>query len=491
MRELLSRPDIDDVVIIISRRARLLPNTSLALAPELARDVWLLYLGTEPRVRIEIAPHTAIAHALGWIDRASPGDQLRFCLGEEDFAAGDPRFAAIETARSRGIDATVVAAATGRIKVRATQLRDALLRGSEGRQRFIELLPSGLDPQVREAVWQRCRQGLEPVEAIFARRLRELLPARCAIVPQALKPLSPGRVDPVYRLHDADGRRLVARYAGDTVSDETFDDPARPKPRRRLRAAQLALQHVAKLRASGLPRAVQVPAVVAFDSATRTLVTTEVMPGSPSLAEIPGAGAASALHGRALGAWLAALHGAPPPPDGFWSGDIGDGPRWIELREGLLQRAVARLVRHDAMQALAERHRNADLPIGVIHGQLCAAHILIAGNDLGLIDFERAVTRGDAAFDLGKVLALGLARCGLRAFADAMLRAYLEASPPTGRCQIATRSLEYAIADLASDQESDTDRTDGRELARRLLALPAERVARWSGQPALDALVHG
>lgn len=68
------------------RTIALFPGSTLSLDAHVSERIWKVYLAGVGRTHIEIAPHTAVAHALSYIERAQPGDRLLFCIGEQDLA---------------------------------------------------------------------------------------------------------------------------------------------------------------------------------------------------------------------------------------------------------------------------------------------------------------------------------------------------------------------------------------------------------------------
>ena len=75
VRRLAERTDVDEVVIIISNRARPVPGTRLVLDVDLAVGVWEVYLRHHPNARVEVAPAGGVRHALDLVDDAAPGER--------------------------------------------------------------------------------------------------------------------------------------------------------------------------------------------------------------------------------------------------------------------------------------------------------------------------------------------------------------------------------------------------------------------------------
>jgi len=241
LQALVARPDVDEVIVIISRRCRILPGSTKALDAEIARKIWAIYLKKLPegasKVRLEVAEHTAVAQALSYFKRVNPGDALLFCIGAADLEKGDDRFSCLpELARQSGASAELIAAATGKITVRSTDLRNILARGPDGREGFLAALPPLLDAEAREHIWMICREGVRDLSEIVEEKLSVVLARSALGQPISLRPVRRNKLDPVFRAELKDGRICFVKYAGDTVSAGRWGSPLHPKPRRRLGA---------------------------------------------------------------------------------------------------------------------------------------------------------------------------------------------------------------------------------------------------------------
>ena len=56
---LVLRPDIDEVVVIITNRCRNIPGTTKVLDTDIAEHIWAIYLQDMEKVRVEVAPGSA------------------------------------------------------------------------------------------------------------------------------------------------------------------------------------------------------------------------------------------------------------------------------------------------------------------------------------------------------------------------------------------------------------------------------------------------
>lgn len=245
IRDLASRPEVDEVVVIVANRCRYIPGTTQALDAEVARQVLAIYLQDVAIVRIEIARHDAISHALSYLDRAVPGDSLLFCIGETDFEHGDDRFAQLLSQKEHvGVLVSVVPAPTGSLPIRATALRETLAIGEAKRTEFMAALPPHLNAEQRESVWSICRNGLRPVSDIVEEKLRSIIDPQLLARIDKISCVVPDKLDPVFRAQLRDGKSLFIKYAGDTTEAGSLGDPRKPKPRRRLAAERRALNYL-------------------------------------------------------------------------------------------------------------------------------------------------------------------------------------------------------------------------------------------------------
>lgn len=407
IHDLVARDDVDEVVVIVSGRARHVPGTTSVLPPAVAQAIFDVYLRGVPNVRIEIAEHTAVARALEHVAQAAPGDTVLLCLGESDREAGDSRFDAYQQAAARGVQVEIVSARTGHLPVRATDLRRALAIGESGREAFCTLLPSTLGDSDRLAIWDRCREGLRPIEEWAASRVRAGVAAFNAGTPSKVESLRAGALDPAFRITFEDGRRLIGKYAGDTVDDEAFDDPSRPKPRRRLQVEARALAFVGSAGASTNGVTVAVPAVVAFDKRMSTLLLTDIGSDARSLETALRQGERDSEVAHALGDWLGRQHARVPPPKPFWGSADADCAHWLRTLTSATAHGQSGALPHALRQRLDDvvRASEAAASSGLRLLGFDARSSRLLSDGIAIVDFERASSFGDPAFDLATMLA--------------------------------------------------------------------------------------
>lgn len=400
VRALLDRPAIDEVVVIISNRCRPIPGTTYVLDAALALRVWALYLEGIERVRVEVAPCTAIRHALEYFHRVPPGSTLYFCLGEADFASGDPRFQTIaQFAERTGIAAQIVPAPTGAMTIRGTNMRAALGRGEAGRSAFLAALPGHLTEAQQAAVWEWCRAGMKGMSEVIAPKVRAVLERHGLNSGAPIYPVRAGKLDPVFRTRWTNGQPIIVKYAGDTADAGHVGRPDHLKPRKRLAVERRVLS---MLTASDRER-VQLPEVVLFEKATWTLAISEICPGGHALAQELARGRFDPSVARTASRFLAQCHslthGIPP----LWGDEQHDRDHWERM---LAWRTICATDDGDsdalrqALEQLREASRLACGP-GLMHLDFGAHNILVGHDAIGVIDWELSSSVGDPAYDFG------------------------------------------------------------------------------------------
>ncbi len=411
VRYLRERPDVDHVVVIISNRNRGIPGTRLSLDARLSERIWQIYLEGETAVRTEIAPHTAVDHALTYVERAGAGDRLLYCIGEEDLKSGDGRFDNLrERARERGVEAEVVPLPTGGIPVRATGLRKALARGEAGRASFLDSLPAELSADQRTRVWQLCCGGLRHLSDLALERLKPLLAEAGFDAFTAARCMDRGRIDPVFRFATIDGRRLVARYAGDAEGADSGEAHGMGrKPRRALKVERRVLALLLAYRGFGL----QVPRERHFDRRRGVLLMDELLPDGETLATRLARGDPAGEPLARAGHFLARCHALEPQP--LRNSVAEDQAQWAAQ--------LARLSDPGLSSASGGAARNC---LMWLHAGTRA--LRIDGYRMGAVDFEHAASWGDPACDLGGLLGDCLAQAEPGAHLAPLLDAYRRAA---------------------------------------------------------------
>lgn len=398
--DLASRPGIDEVVVIIANRSRYIPGTTKVLDANVARRVLSIYLCDIPKVRVEIAPHNAVTHALGYLERADPGDSLLFCVGEADFDSGDDRFEDIVSLNTRAdVSASVLPLPTATLKIRATELRQALAEGDTRRDSFMAALPEHLSEAQRESVWLICRTGMREMNDIIEGKLRALLDPKLVGDYQVLSCVVPGKLDPVFRLRRVDGTCLFVKYAGETAESGSFGLPLKPKPRRRLSTERRAI----KCLRANLHSDVDIAEVVYFNKESSTLVLSEVCPNGERLQDSLRAGVFDPALAIQASQFLAACHTMVGNIPALWGEHETDLRHWramLALRTVEIESTMLSPKHREYLQSLSSSSDSARRK-GFFLLDYCPKNILVRNNKIGVIDLELCSGDGDPAYDLG------------------------------------------------------------------------------------------
>jgi hypothetical protein len=378
---LLARPDVDEVLIAISRRGRSLPGTDLALGVEVAVAVWRILLGDTPRVKLAVAKSSAIDYVRDLVASCSRSTRVLLCVGAEDLASGDRRFESlIAAARSRGVTAEVVAIPASRHGVRATRVRECIAAGPAGRDDFIALLGDSVSRVDKERIWLACAAAARPLATLAAASVREALERHGLRDLGALELLdgAPGRL--AFAARAVDGRKLVLKHAGDEIGTESHG-----RPRYRLATERRALSYLART----LPVPGSVPELAFYDDTTRTIGT-----WLPAGTEPPSADRTAGLVSAAA-RWLAALHALPAPERALRGTAEREVGWWDDRLATLVQRAP-----EHARRWLIDQGRVGAKP-GVFHLALDLDALRVHARGVLVTSFEDCSSFGDPAFDLG------------------------------------------------------------------------------------------
>lgn len=401
--DLAARPDVDEVVVIISNRCRYVPGTTMALDADVARRVLEIYLQDIPKARVEIASHNAVTHALGYLERAQAGDTLLFCVGEADFESGDDRFEDLISLKNRAdVSAEVLLLPTGSLKIRATALRQALADGDESRESFLAALPENLSAEQRANVWSICRSGLREMNDIIEEKLRTLLDPKLVGVNPELQCVVPGKLDPVFRVQALDGSSLYVKYAGETAESGSLGQSLKPKPRRRLSTERRAIKCLrANLRAD-----IELPEVVHFDKQSSLLVLSEVRSSGKPLQEYLRQGIFDAEIAVKVSRFLAACHNMTENVPALWGEHATDLQHWgamLALRTTEIESPLFSSQLRVDLQRLRSSS-DAARRNGFFLLDCCPKNIHVGDGAIGMIDLELCSSVGDPAYDLGILL---------------------------------------------------------------------------------------
>lgn len=400
VRNLVSRPHLDEVVVIISNRCRPIPGTTKALSADVAQQVWAIYLEGMEKVRVEIAQDTAVRHAMSYFERVTVGDTLEFCIGETDLGQGDDRFKRLEDmAKHSGVKATVVAVPTGAMPIRSTLLREALIQGDVGRQEFMSALPGHLTVDQRDKVWSVCQEGLREMVEVLTEKVATLLSRYDLGEIEELTSVGPTKMDQVLRVRTKAGEQLIVKYAGDTIDVGSVGHLQKSKPRERLSTERRALKWLKAHEWGGI----EVPNVVHFDKETWTLVMTEVCPDGLSVQDQLREGTFDPTIANMMGRFLARCHNSEKPVPPLWGDQDTDVQHWKRMLQLLTQEVASERVSKNvcadlATLRLASENANEN---GFFHLDFCPKNLRVCPGRIGIIDFELSSNIGDPAYDFG------------------------------------------------------------------------------------------
>jgi len=461
---LAARPDVDEVVIIITNRCRHIPGTTKALDVDVAQRIWSIYLKNMPKVRVEVAQNSAVKHALSYIEKVREGTTLLFCAGENELDQGGGRFSQIEClAKCKGILASIVPSETPPVYGGATSLRTSLSLGNAGKDRFMENIPAHLTPEQQDKVWSICRRGMQEMNDITQKKVRAILDASHLGTVESIIQAKDGKTDPVFQVELHDGRRLFVKYAKDTVKAASLGHDNSLKPRQRLSVERRYLGFLRE----NIDSNVQIPEIAYFNKSLKITALTEVCPGGRSLLEDLKKGQFDPLIAARSSQFLAKCHGVDVCVPILWGSKEADRRHSKTMLSITIKKAASC---HDSPQlhrdlmALQFASENAYGHSSVIL-DFSPKNIIVADHTIGVIDFELASSIGDPAFDfgcfLGHYLYWGLKIASINACKEAVHSALV-----SYKCQIGPlwqplcpRVIAFAgttiLCMLASEKQGD------------------------------------
>lgn len=409
---LATRTDIDEVVIIITNRCRRIPGTSKMLDSSVALKIWSIYLQNlstvRNKIRVEVAVHSAVKHAVGYFEKAQRGDTLLFCVGEKDFRQGTGRFNKIKKLSSQyDIVSSIIKSPVPELDGGATIVRSHLVDGSTGRDAFMTCLPRHLSSEQCEQVWKICCEGMQEMEDVAIQHIQSIVERNGFKNITLIDCAKSKKMDPVFRVRIDNGDCLFVKYANDTVKADQLGQPQRLKPRNRLYAEKRALKWLA----ANNPDQVKIPKVICFEKKTKTLILDDVSGGGRLLEDDLKQAVFDPQIARQASRFLAVCHTIQPPNEPFWGSDEADHKHWetmlnlrainnisIDYQLGKLTSSIS-----DTLQSLRRASQNA-MQRAVYHLDYCPKNIFVHDKQISVIDFEMSSTIGDPAFDFGCLL---------------------------------------------------------------------------------------
>ena len=490
--DLASRPDVDEVIVIVTNRCRNVPGTTKTLDTDVAVRIWSIYLQYLPKVRVEVAPKSAVKHALGYFDRVNVGDTLLFCVGESDFRKGDGRFKKIDAMGKRtGVAASIIEGPPNTVPIRATHLRKAIALGDEGRETFMAALPIHLNSAQRTKVWSTCQQGMKEMRDIVMEKVRALIEINDLGEIDDIGIAKSGKRDEVFRAGLTNGTCLYVKYANDTVKAAKMGIPGDPKPRKRLKAERDALKW---LKANTTSR-VEIPIVVHFDRGTRTLIMTEVCPGGKTLQDNLKEAIFDPVVAKEASRFLAECHSTGEQLDPLWDEEEADLSHWrtmLALRTIRLESDGFSDKIHEDLERLKDASDNAREQ-RFVNLDFCPKNILIGELGIGVIDFELSSSIGDPAYDfglfLGQYLFWGLVTSSGRSCQEALHEALNAYQQRIGPFWLSMRSRVVAFAGASIlHSVAGKNRPYAKELEPLLLTTGVTLLSKGLHQ--IDDIVH-
>jgi hypothetical protein len=410
---LLNECGSDQIHIIISSRSRLIPGTAYALDADLARRLFELQLDYAgfplDKITIEIAEHRAVDQALAYIGHAAKDQTLLFAIGQLDHERNDPRFADIDSlSANAGVQARVQVLPADENPIRASIFRHAIGQGDAGRTMFFEGMHRQLTIEKKEELWELVRTSLKPIAEIVRFKLDPILRGQFEVSAWSVATENETTPDPEFTWPGKDSSRLRAKYAGETVVSEGFFNDLGAKPAARIAAERRAIRRLGRV----LDPKFRLPEIRYFDKRLRLLVTEE--PTQCRLSDGLEKGCARPDAARLIGEYLAALHAAPRPDEPFWETEKVERCIWQSVVENCLNSIRRSIDDPSAMrigQRLLGRAKNL-FDEHVLHLCCAPASLAIIGDTLCIREFERSITRGDRAGDLGLLIGKYI-QCGL------------------------------------------------------------------------------
>lgn len=400
---LASRKDIDEVVVIITNRCRHVPGTTKTLDTDVAEKIWSIYLQNISKVRVEVAPTSAVKQAISYFERVNDGDTLIFCAGESDLKQGRGRFSKINSlSRQYGITAKVISSPASRLSGGATAIRGYLSDGNSGREAFISALPAHLSPVQCQKIWVICCRGLKDMHDIARDKIRRAIEREGIGKIENISSTKKDKADQVHMVQLKSGNRLFVKYANDTVKAAKLGQPLSLKPRSRIYAERRALKWLTSHNSSNI----NLPKVIYFDSKTKLLILSEVCPGGKFLEDDLKQGIFDPVAAWKAGNFLGHCHSTPAGIPPLWGDNSADLQHWenlLSLRTTSLQSENHPVQIKKNLETLKCASNKATQQ-SLFHLDYCPKNIRLDGLEAGVIDFELASSIGDPAYDFGFLL---------------------------------------------------------------------------------------
>lgn len=390
MLVLIANPQIDEVLILISNRSRLLPDAFQALDARSSALAWEILLHELPLnnkpVRVTIARRTAIDACRDYVYRASTEKTILLCQGEADYIQGDRRFESlIEMFPNKNVSINVLPTLT--YQLRATTLRKYLSEGEASRELFCKAFADHLSTHTTSKLWWVCIKSLFSIHTIRESRLADILSDLDIDFDKGFYPADPENVASRYCARRLNGETLWIHYIGDELENS---DPWTPKER--VTTANRALK-----RFVGADIGLTIPDLVKFDPTTRTLVHTEIMPGGQNLELALTNSITRGTIAKNFGSGLANLHNLPVKPS-YLRGSKNREQQWWNLHSQILQKIPG-----IAAQTVFNESQQACQRINMLY-LISPEFYRVSGTSVGITDLTHCSSTGDPAFDIAFAL---------------------------------------------------------------------------------------
>jgi len=417
IRFLLEDVQVDRVVVIISNRCRVVPESNLAFDAEAASMLLHILIKKAglpvDQIDIEIAHHRAISHVLTFLDESRPNSEVVFCVGEEDQLSEDDRVSRIESiAQETGVKVSIAVHPADKNRIHSSRLRRLIAAGFAQRREFFECLPKELSHRDRLSYWNLCSSLPRPIHEIVEAKIQAFLDAGTELLPGNLKVIDAYAVDPVFELRSQNNELHTVKYAGDTTGAGIFGAENTQMPAYRVSVERRATRYLARK----LPKSVFHSRITYFDKNIRMLILGGRPNGARSVAsEFQTCNFRSEIACK-IGQSLAQLHNCPVPKKTFWGSSSADQNHWKLLVDTLEQRTnqiLGTFHKCRLEESIRTLFPNSNRSV-ILHLDFRSENLFVCSDDVAIENFERAGCFGDPAYDIATLitdyLVAGIAR---------------------------------------------------------------------------------
>lgn len=400
---LLSNPNIDCLVIVISNRSRRLPATHLGFDAQAAKLLFEKIIGfsnlDRERIRIEIASHRAIDHALTYFGKVKPQSKLYFCLGSADAQAGDSRFNQLnDLSQQYGVAAEIITLPVAMNPVRATALRAAL--AGELPDQFLRGLPTWLDSSQKLEIWALASSLSRSLEDIRSEKIKPFL--ACLSDGPGLKYSTSldDSSNPQFHVTNTAGEEIVIKYGGDELSSKTPHQNACGDCPERIGIERRAIKRLKPY----LESTYKLPRLIKYDKRQRILATN--LGGGETLGTQLERGEIDLGIATNVGRLLHQLHTIPEQESPLWESFEQELNYVRFITNSRYETALTLLPQNLARLVKSALYENEEEPRRFIsHMKYSPGNIIVqTNNTLLLSGLDKCVTVGDGAIDIAEMV---------------------------------------------------------------------------------------